>query len=206
MISVPGIATPFRPFPVRRWHVDPVTALICVESLPGSDIFTGPGAAAAGATAAAVHDAATLLTDAPAGDFALSAEVTGDFRHAFDAGGLFLRHDRNTWATLRLELSPDREATVVSVVTDGVSDNAIAFTVKAKTLHLRISRHGAVFAFHTSSDGFRWRFVRAFALPGAHGALEVGFAAQSPHGNGCDVSFDIPALAPTSITNLRDGS
>jgi hypothetical protein len=42
MIIVPGITTPFRPLPERRWHVDPVTALICVESLPGTDIFIDP--------------------------------------------------------------------------------------------------------------------------------------------------------------------
>jgi regulation of enolase protein 1 (concanavalin A-like superfamily) len=150
-----------------------------------------------------------LLTDAPDGDFALTAEVTVNFRNSFDAGGLFLRNDRSTWARLGLEFSPDRKAkvvNVVSVVTDVVSDKAIAFTVKTNIIHLRISRQGAVYAFHTSPDGFRWLLVRTFALPGAHEAFEVGFEAHSPHGDGCDVSFDIPTLTSTSLADLRDGS
>ena len=56
------------------------------------------------------------------------------------------------------------------------------------------------FAFHASSGDGRWVFVRAFSLPGAESA-RVGFEAQSPMGDGCEVAFEQRTLA-----DLRDGS
>jgi regulation of enolase protein 1 (concanavalin A-like superfamily) len=205
-IHVPGITTPFRPVPEDRWHVDPVTGRITVRSIPGTDIFTDPGGDDAQVTSATLHNAATLLTDAPDGDFQLSARVSVDFTDTFDAGVLFLRYDRQTWAKLCFEFSPQRQAMVVSVVNDRVSDDANAFTVDSGNIYLRVSRKGKVFAFHVSPDAVRWVFVRAFSLPNPDMPLEVGFEAQSPQSDGCRVTFDQPSLTPSSISDFRDES
>jgi len=206
-LEIPGISTPFRPFPEGRWEVDPATGRITVASIPGTDIFTDPGGDDAGqVTSSTLHNAATLLTDAPAGDFQLSARVRVRFAGTFDAGVLFLRHDRETWAKLCFEFSPQKQGMIVSVVNDRVSDDANAFTVDGDHVHLRISRKGRVFAFHASVDGERWLLIRAFSLPNGDTPLEVGFEAQSPQSDGCDVTFDDARLVERTISDFRDES
>jgi len=207
MVNIPGIETPFRPFPDDRWSVDPALGSIRVSSIPGTDIFTDPGGDDGGqVTSSTLHNAATLLTDAPAGDFQLSARVRVRFAGLFDAGVLFLRHDRETWAKLCFEFSPRGQGMIVSVVNNRVSDDANAFAVDGDHVHLRMSRKGSVFAFHASVDGERWELIRAFSLPNSHKPLEVGFEAQSPQSDGCDVVFDEPRLVQRTISDFRDES
>ncbi|MDQ0727148.1 DUF1349 domain-containing protein [Microbacterium sp. W4I20] len=206
-VHIPSIETSFRPFPDDRWSVDPASGSISVTSIPGTDIFTDPGGDDGDqVTSSTLHNAATLLTDAPAGDFQLSARVRVRFAGTFDAGVLFLRHDRETWAKLCFEFSPRGEGMIVSVVNNRVSDDANAFTVDGDHVHLRVSRKGTVFAFHASLDGERWMLIRAFALPNSHKTLEVGFEAQSPQSDGCDVVFDEPRLVERTISDFRDES
>ncbi|MBD8702775.1 DUF1349 domain-containing protein [Frigoribacterium sp. CFBP 13712] len=206
-IQIPGIETSFRPFPDDRWSVDTASGSVSVSSIPGTDIFTDPGGDEGDqVTSSTLHNAATLLTDAPAGDFQLSARVCVRFAGTFDAGVLFLRYDRETWAKLCFEFSPRGQGMIVSVVNDRVSDDANAFTVDADHVHLRVSRKGAVFAFHASPDGERWMLIRAFSLPDGHKPLEIGFEAQSPQSDGCHVVFDEPRLVQRTISDFRDES
>ena len=75
-VCIPRIERPFRPFPDDHWSVDPASGSISVSSIPGTDIFTDPGGDDGGqVTSSTLRNGATLLTDAPAGDFQLSARV-----------------------------------------------------------------------------------------------------------------------------------
>ena len=93
---------------------------------------------------------------------------------------------------------------VVSVVTRGVSDDCNSFVVDGASVWLRIARIGAAFAFHASTDGVAWTFVRHFALEAA-GDPSVGFAAQSPTGDGCAVTFERIAYQAERLGDLRSG-
>lgn len=204
--QIPGAPGTFAASEGSSWSVDPETGRVSTRALARTDIFTDPGGEDSQVTSTTLHNAATLLTAAPEGDFQLRAQVTVDFQQKFDAGVLFLRYDEKTWAKLCFEYSPDGDPMIVTVVNNEVSDDANAFVVHGRTVHLRVSRKGRVFAHHASLDGEKWIFVRAFAFPAADGPLEVGFEAQSPHGEGCAVSFDSPRLTPTTISDFRDGS
>jgi uncharacterized protein len=96
-------------------------------------------------------------------------------------------------------------ATVVSVVTRGLSDDCTSIAVESGGLWLRVARLGPGVAFHVSADGARWLFVRHFALEGADGLL-VGFEAQSPTGPGCAVTFTDMDFSDAPSAELRDGS
>jgi regulation of enolase protein 1 (concanavalin A-like superfamily) len=137
------------------------------------------------------------------GDYQLRARVTVAFASAFDAGVLMLHVDNRTWAKLCFEWSPDGEPMVVSVVTDGVSDDANAFVVDGDDVWLRVSRLGRAIAFHASRDGAKWTLIRHFAL---RGEPRLGFEAQSPTGGGCTARFEQIQLSPTRLADLRDGS
>ena len=165
---------------------------------PRTDLFVDPQGAEP------ALNAPRQLTDLPAGDFQLSARVTVDHAATFDAGVLLLYANDRAWAKLCLERSPDGELLVVSVVTRGVSDDANAFAVEGRTAWLRVSRLGRAFAFHGSTDGARWQFVRHFALEPTDG-MQVGFVAQSPTGDGCTAVFDHVALRHERLGDLRSG-
>ena len=131
--------------------------------------------------------------------------MTVAFASVFDAGALMLRVDDRCWAKLCLEYSPQAEPTIVSVVTNGSSDDANGVLASGDEAWLRIARIGSAFAFHASSDGARWQLVRCFRL-GAGDEVQVGFEAQSPTGEGCVATFDEISFEARHLEDLRGGS
>ena len=177
---------------------------LAVRAAASTDLFVDPSGTT-GVAAETLLNATTLLGDPGSGDFVLSARTEVSFRDTFDAGVLLVWIDDHRWAKLCFERSPAGEHMVVSVVTRGTSDDANAAVVEAGSVHLRIARAGRVVAFHSSADGLRWAFVRAFTLEGVESA-QVGFEAQSPVGDGCDVVFDQVRFERRTLQDLRDGS
>jgi regulation of enolase protein 1 (concanavalin A-like superfamily) len=108
-------------------------------------------------------------------------------------------------AKLCLEWSPQDEATVVSVVTRGLSDDCTSESVEGNSLWLRATRLGPDYVFHVSADGARWRFVRHFGLHGVETPL-IGLQAQSPTGPGCATTFEDLSFGTDPPADLRDGS
>lgn len=151
------------------------------------------------------HQAAALTFPAPAA-MALSARVSVESpRTTFDAGALVLWADRDHWAKLCFEYSPQGAAMVVSVVTNGHSDDCNAGAVTGPFVHLRISRVGPAWAFHSSADGSDWDFVRLFRLH-TEEPVRVGFLSQAPLGERCVSQFESIELSHTVPADLRDGS
>ncbi len=147
---------------------------------------------------------APALVGEVAGDFLLSARVTVDFAQTYDAGVLVVYANDSVWAKLCFEYSPQHEPMVVSVVTRDVSDDCNSFVVDGASVWLRIARIGTAFAFHASTDGSNWSFVRHFGLE-LTGEPSIGFAAQSPTGDGCSVTFERIAFEATRLGDLRSG-
>jgi uncharacterized protein len=140
----------------------------------------------------------------PDSTFQLQAKVTVDFADTYDAGTLFIYVHDTLWAKLCFEYSPQGQPMVVSVVTRGVSDDCNSVTIEDRSVYLRLYREGRVFAFHYSRDGRYWHFVRHFSL----GDLEqvgLGFSAQSPLGEGCEVIFSEIRYTLSPLLDLRSG-
>ena len=158
-------------------------------------------------TSRATLNAPRVLGAIPGGgDFQLSALVRVEFEATFDAGVLLLWVDELTWAKLCLEYAPDGRPMVVSVVTRGLSDDANAMVVDNDQVWLRVSRRGPSYAFHASTDGERWDFVRHFALPVEPAKVRAGFSAQSPTGAGCVSHFSRVRFLAAPLADLRDGT
>jgi uncharacterized protein len=151
------------------------------------------------------HSATSLGFLAP-DEFTLSARVAVKAnRTTFDAAVLAVWGDQDHWAKLCFEFSPQREAMVVSVVTNGYSDDCNSAIVAHPSIYLRVVRTGPAWAFHASDDGAMWRFVRLFRLEFA-GPIRVGFMSQAPTGDSCVAIFDEIAYDTTVPGALRDGS
>ena len=198
-VSIPPLPAPLV------WGVEPASfslddgPLLTITAPPRSDLFVDP----AGSDP---QDAAPRLLGPVEGDFQLSARVRSTFDGTFDAGALLLWAGERTWAKLAFEVSPQGETMVVSVITDGrTSDDANAFVVEDEAVWLRLSRRGAACALHARVEGDEgWRFVRHFALD-APAAVQVGFSAQSPLGEGATARFDEIGFAPSGVGDLRSG-
>jgi uncharacterized protein len=171
---------------------------LTITAGPKTDWFVDPGGAAPSMNAPA-------LLGRPEGDFVLSARAEVDFAETYDAGVLALWQDETTWAKLCFEYSPQGQPMVVSVVTRGTSDDCNSIAVPNKSVWLRIARIGRAYAFHASTDGDFWHFVRYFTF-GPEALPSTGFEAQSPLGEGCTVRFSEVHFSPATLADLRDGA
>lgn len=191
-----------------------VPALEWLSSAGQASLLQGELAMAAGARTDWFFDPGTgeSTSNAPVlcakvlRDFQVAARVTVDFTAMFDAGVLFVHSSNDAYAKLCFELSPAGEHTVVSVVTRSVSDDANGPVIDGDDVWLRISRMGDALAFHWSSDGALWEMLRYFRLAEGAGALQVGFCAQSPTGEGCTARFSSIKWTSSTLANVRDGT
>ena len=152
------------------------------------------------------RDLGTGMVGAPHGPARAPAGLlsTTGMTWRLQRGVLLVWVDELHWAKLCFERSPAGERMVVSVVTRGTSDDANGEVVDGDSVWLRVSRVGRMFAFHASTDGRSWRFARAFTLDGDEPA-RIGFEAQSPVGDGCEVAFDNLHFERRTLGDLRDG-
>jgi len=195
-IRVPDVSLDLRwQLPPESW--DLAGGTLTIRAGARTDLFVDPsGGPEAG-------NAARLLGPAT-GDFLLSARVTVDFAARFDAGVLLVYVDDGSWAKLCFEYAPLNVATVVSVVTRGLSDDCNSYPVEVNSTWLRVARLGGAFAFHSSTDGESWQLVRHFAL-GPVDKIAIGFLVQSPEGDGCRATFDSIHLRQETLRDLRGG-
>lgn len=193
-VTVPPLPAPLS------WDVAPASwelddGALSITASPRTDLFRDPAGSEP-------QTAAPRLLGPVDGDFQLSARVSCSFDGTFDAGALLLWAHETHWVKLAFEVSPDGEPGVVSVVTDGLSDDANAFPVTGDAVWLRISRLGAACALHARHDDEGWRFVRHFALAATDG-LRAGFLAQSPLGEGATARFAEIGFVPERLEELR---
>lgn len=137
------------------------------------------------------------------GDFTFSTSVQVEMKASYDAGCLLVMIDEENWAKLCLEFCYEKPM-LVSVVTQGVSDDSISSAVPQESVHLRVTRFDDCFAFHYSLDGQRWELIRYFRLQ-TEKPIKVGIAAQSPTGRGCLVSFSHLSVSPKPVREIRSG-
>lgn len=179
----------------ERWHISPEGQL-SITSPGKADWFIDPQGAVS------VSNAPVLLFRTP-GPCMLSTQVVVNHVATYDAGVLMVYESPQAWAKFCLELSPQGRATIVSVVTKGVSDDCNAFAVDGP-VHMRVSRLEQAYAFHVSQEGSRWDLIRYFKLEDNRN-VQIGFEAQSPTGNGCTASFRNIRFEPRLLTELRSG-
>jgi regulation of enolase protein 1 (concanavalin A-like superfamily) len=109
--------------------------------------------------------------------------------------------DEHHWAKLSFELSPDKQPTMVTVVTRGLSDDCNSIPISGNTVYLQIAKSGPAYAFYSSSDGKSWQVLRVFSL-GEGLRPRVGFESQSPVGDGTEVIFSAIHYSPKKITDI----
>jgi len=171
---------------------------IKIKAHPRSDYFVNPADGKRSLNAPFYH----VQTNK---DFTLRAKVTNSFKSVYDACALMAMSDETCWVKFCFELTDIGTHAVVSVVTNGVSDDANGVDIPGNSVYLQIAKKGKLFALHYSLDGNEYKMVRYFALP-VKEIFKVGFVAQSPLGEGCDCLFEDIQLNYKSPKDLRKGN
>jgi regulation of enolase protein 1 (concanavalin A-like superfamily) len=133
-------------------------------------------------------DSAPQLLFKADGDFSFSTKVEVTGHKTFDAGCVALYGTATHWAKLCLEVQDGGGLSVISVVTRELSDDVTSFPVAGTSTWLKVAKDKDVLFFYASTDGKAWMIVRKFNLQSADG-FQVGFAAQSPDGEGASARF-----------------
>jgi regulation of enolase protein 1 (concanavalin A-like superfamily) len=151
-----------------------------------------------------VTDSAPFLWLQVEGDFVAQAHVRPTFASVYDAGALMVRHDETHWAKSCFESTDFGTHAAVSVVTNGLSDDANGVNLDVAALWMQIVRVGNVFAMHYALDGQNWRMTRYFTLP-VPPAIRVGMVSQSPTGPGATIDWLAFRVERRAVANLRAG-
>ena len=169
-----------------------------IKAYPCSDYFVDPADGKMSLNAPYYHIETTK-------DFILRAKVSGSFKSVYDACALMVMSSENCWAKICFELTDLGTNAVVSVVTNSVSDDANGVDIQGNSVYLQIAKKGKLFALHYSLDGNVYKMVRYFTLP-VKESFKLGFAAQSPLGEGGDRLFEDIQLIYESSKDLRNGN
>lgn len=188
-----------------NWDYNAAKKELEVFAQAHTDIYINPAGQNSG-DAESLMNAGTLLGTPPEGDFQLSAKIMVDFKSQFDAGVLMIWVDDFHWVKFCFEYSPEAAPMIVSVVTIDYSDDANSFTVDSNSIWYRISRRDNVYALHAAVDGVLWELIRVFTLGSQQKGHKIGFAAQSPTGDGCSILFNEIKFSQNRLLDLRDGS
>lgn len=189
----------------RRWLAEPGSDVIdrggvlAFSSAPATDWFRDvrTGATSSNAPVAVV---------AAGGPVTVSCSVSASLRSTFDAAGLLVHHDDEHWVKFALERSPTGRATIVSVRTEGWSDDVNHLEIDGGECRMRVTVDDRSVALHLHDPiGDRWQLVRYAAAPSPISPV-VGLLVQSPTGEGTAGEFRDLAITAGAVTELRDGT
>ncbi len=189
--GLPGVLA-WQNTPVA-WHIDRGSELT-IRSGKETDWFVDP-------FDGTVHNTAPMLLFTPAEDYVLSTKVRVSFSTKWDAGALMIWADDHHWAKLSFELSPEKQPTMVTVVTRGPSDDCNSIPISGNTVYLQIAKSGPAYVFYSSVDGKSWQILRVFSL-GDGVKAKVGFESQSPAGDGAEAVFSEIHYSNKKITDI----
>jgi uncharacterized protein len=136
-------------------------------------------------------------------DFTIRSKISPEFLNDCDAGCLLIYESDEKWIKLAFEKTNFGCTSIVSVVTDGKSDDSNGERINQEAVWLQIMRKGHNWALHYSIDESEWYMVRLFQLEFAKG-LKIGISAQSPCGNHCKVKFQKPQISTSTFKDMRN--
>lgn len=121
-------------------------------------------------------------------DFVLSASIQHSFLNKWDGGAIVIIQDSLHWIKFCFEKDYTGLKRVVSVVTKDISDDCNSVEIKSNKVFYKVAKAGNVVTLYYSIDNKKWFLIRHLQFSNTKG-IKVGFLAQSPTGNKCEVKF-----------------
>lgn len=121
-------------------------------------------------------------------DFVFSAAIQHSFKSKWDGGALVLIEDSLNWIKFCFEKDYTGAKRVVSVVTKDISDDCNSAAITGNRVYYKMAKAGNVITLYYSLDGKQWLLIRHLQFNNKQ-PVKIGFLAQSPTGNQCNVLF-----------------
>jgi len=121
-------------------------------------------------------------------NFVLTAAIEHSFINKWDGGALVIKKDSLNWIKFCFEKDYTGARRVVSVVTKDISDDCNSVEIKANKVFYKVAKADNVITLYYSVTGTKWFLIRHLQFDTNKG-FEVGFLAQSPTGDQCEVKF-----------------
>ena len=151
------------------------------------------------------RDDAPFYYEKRKGDFVIRARVRPEFKKNYDAGGLFIYYSTKKWIKYEFEMTDLGYPSVVSVVTNGSSDDCNGEKQEGiAELWLQVARRGDKWVLHHSDNGKKWKMSRYFSLK-MKVEVKIGLEVQSPLGSGCRAEFYGLKIEDNNLKDMRKG-
>lgn len=137
--------------------------------------------------------------------FTFTATLTPQHLATYDAGALYVWVNDTLWFKFAMERDERAKVRIVSVRTNGTSDDNDHDVVTTKSVTLKISSDTKTIGFYYSIDGKDWQLIRLFKND-YPAKIWLGLSSQSPMGNGNTTVFEDVSLTNTAITDFRMGT
>jgi uncharacterized protein len=121
-------------------------------------------------------------------NFVLVASIEHAFASKWDGGALVIKQDSLHWIKFCFEKDYTGAKRVVSVVTNDISDDCNSEEMKSNKVFYKVAKAGNVITLYCSENGDKWFLVRHLQFDARKG-FRLGFLAQSPTGDRCEVKF-----------------
>ena len=154
---------------------------IIIEAGKETDMFRDPN------VTYNTDNAPKLLFEADE-NFVLTASIEHAFASKWDGGAIVIKQDSLNWIKFCFEKDYTGAKRVVSVVTKGISDDCNSVEMDSKRVYYKVAKADNVITLYCSADGVKWFLIRHLQFD-ARSGFKVGFLAQSPTGDRCEVKF-----------------
>jgi len=121
-------------------------------------------------------------------NFVLSAGIEHAFVSKWDGGAIIIVQDSLNWIKFCFEKDYTGARRVVSVVTKNISDDCNSIEMQKDKVYYKVAKADNVITLYCSADDKSWYLVRHLTFESTK-PLKIGFLAQSPTGEKCEVKF-----------------
>ena len=138
--------------------------------------------------------------------FTLTAKVTPEFtaEGLYNAADLFVYVNDTLWQKLAFEQDEYGNHRIVSVRTQGTSDDNNHDKIDAKSVYMKISSDTRTIASYYSLDKKEWHMVRLYRnyYPDS---IYLGISSQCPQRGGCTSRIEDVTLSHDNVGDFRMG-
>ena len=184
------------------WFNEPLSYRLESDQLtitagPKTDLFRDPN------VTYNTDTAPKLLFDADH-DFVFSTSIEHSFIHKWDGGAIVLIADSLNWIKFCFEKDYTGAKRVVSVVTQNTSDDCNSVELTTNKVYFKMAKADNVVTLYYSKDHKKWLLVRHLQF-NVSKKIKVGFLAQSPTSQKCEVRFSDINYEPRKIKDPYAG-
>jgi len=180
-------------------HYQSSDSLLTIDGISATNYFIAPDGGRTEATAP------ILLTEIDnCKPFTFTTRVESSIEKIYDAGAAYIFVDNSRWLKFAFERDEKLRCRVVTVRTEGSSDDNNHDIISQDHVYMRVSSNTKQIGFYYSSNGADWNLARIFRNE-YPAKIWLGISSQSPKEGNNIARFSHMSLTESYISNHRLG-